>query len=504
MASNHPELAAAAAEASLRDSSSGEYIGKDTSVRASVSIVSVDGNSEYWLRVASNTADRVWSRTQITENGDLDPYFNMEYLTFAFTDDSNSRKRWRLRFKTQREVMNFVHKGFIPALLGVQYHFSPENIGLDEVTAGIEDLSMEGTELEGSELSQRTRESSQEEHAENGDRGDEQDEVERAQNEFLTIGYSWLRSFVVERPQIDSYEEFPLQRPVYSTNISNIETLRTRSSNGNKVMFCNAKFLRHDDHPARLYRIEPESRDRSVRRWRVYEYKITDTFTLRKTFHRNFLGCSYNRFYKDEPASSRSDAPSFPVLKKSIHPNGFSALCKAESGYVAVAYKNDIRLFSGVSHIAKTHLPAIHPNLVSFSALDISDDGSWVVITCDTFLLLIDVRHTPGGELGFEKRFANGKKPKARQLALNETDLRRDGMNGVSLSPAKFARSSEREGTVVISTTGPYTIRWNLKKVLKGWRRPYGLQSTTYVSTAEDSTNDNLKNVVIALPLSFQ
>jgi VID27 C-terminal WD40-like domain len=160
----------------------------------------------------------------------------------------------------------------------------------------------------------------------------------------------------------------------------------------------------------------------------VEDWKIRDDISLRAfgperkfaqmTPEQTLLGVSHNALFRIDPRLSGNK------LVESQHQqytskNQFSAMATTESGFIAVASeKGDIRLFDRVGIRAKVTLPALGEPI---TGLDVSADGRWVLGTCTTYLLLIDVVIKDGkyeGELGFKRSFGKDVKPRPRRLQL--------------------------------------------------------------------------------------
>jgi hypothetical protein len=131
--------------------------------------------------------------------------------------------------------------------------------------------------------------------------------------------------------------------------------------------------------------------------------------------------------------------------------NDFSAAATTESGKLAVASnKGDIRLFDQIGKNAKvrgsihfraahqqTALPALGDPIIG---VDVSADGRWLVATCKTYLLLIDLLIGDGrykGSLGFDRSFPADSKPIPRRLQLRPEHVAYM-KNPVSFTPAKY------------------------------------------------------------------
>jgi hypothetical protein len=160
-----------------------------------------------------------------------------------------------------------------------------------------------------------------------------------------------------------------------------------------------------------------------VEDWKIQEDMSLKAFGPESKFaqttpEQTLLGVSHNALFRIDPRLSGNK------LVESQHQqykskNEFSAIATTEAGFIAVASeKGDIRLFDRVGIRAKVTLPALGE---AIRGLDVSADGRWVLATCDTYLLLIDVLIKEGkyeGQVGFVRSFGKDVKPRPRRLQL--------------------------------------------------------------------------------------
>jgi len=190
-----------------------------------------------------------------------------------------------------------------------------------------------------------------------------------------------------------------------------------------------ALVLQNPDDPSSLYRMDLEV-GKIVEDWKIHDELALKAFGPESKFaqttpEQTLLGVSHNALFRIDPRLSGNK------LVESQHQqykskNQFSALATTEAGFIAVASeKGDIRLFDRVGIRAKVTLPALGE---AITGLDVSADGRWILATCDTYLLLIDVLITEGkyeGQLGFQRSFGKDVKPRPRRLQLKYLSILR-------------------------------------------------------------------------------
>jgi len=180
--------------------------------------------------------------------------------------------------------------------------------------------------------------------------------------------------------------------------------------------------LQNAQDPSSLYRMDLEV-GKVVEDWKVHDDISLKAFGPESKFaqmtpEQTLLGVSHNALFRIDPRLAGNKLVE-TQHKHYVSKNKFSALATTEAGYVAVASeKGDIRLFDRVGIRAKVTLPALGEPI---TGLDVSADGHWVLATCSTYLLLIDVRIKEGkyeGQLGFQRSFGKDVKPRPRRLQL--------------------------------------------------------------------------------------
>jgi VID27 C-terminal WD40-like domain len=180
--------------------------------------------------------------------------------------------------------------------------------------------------------------------------------------------------------------------------------------------------LQNPTDPESLYRMDLEV-GKVVENWKIRDDMSLRAFGPESKFaqmtpEQTLLGVSHNSLFRIDPRLSGNKLVE-SQNQQYISKNQFSALATTEAGYIAVASeKGDIRLFDRVGIRAKVSLPALGEPI---TGLDVSADGRWVLATCSTYLLLIDVRIKEGkyeGQLGFVRSFGKDVKPRPRRLQL--------------------------------------------------------------------------------------
>jgi len=146
---------------------------------------------------------------------------------------------------------------------------------------------------------------------------------------------------------------------------------------------------------------------------------------------------------------------------------------------------------------AKTSLPGLGNPIVG---IDVTEDGSWILATCKTYLMVIPAK-LPGGTTGFEKSMGQAK-PIPRRLQLKPEDISKMG-GQVNFTPARFnttAQSGVQDERSIVTSTGPYLISWNFRKVKQNILNEYQIRKYDSVIVADQFKFGEDRNIVVAMP----
>ncbi|CAN3479709.1 vacuolar import and degradation protein 27 [Diutina catenulata] len=184
--------------------------------------------------------------------------------------------------------------------------------------------------------------------------------------------------------------------------------------------------------------------------------------------------------------------------------NRLSVLTTTEQGYTAVGSDNgDIRLFDQLGKNAKSRLPSLGE---PYTGLDVSADGRWLLATCRSFLLLMDLKIGGGqkneGSLGFTKYFDADKKPVPWRLQLRSADavaIARRTRKPVEFTRAQFNAGSGAKESRIVTSAGPFVVSWALKDVLRGRDDIYTIHESGGPVVADSFRFGSNKEVIYTL-----
>lgn len=517
----HPQsrqiLAEEIGELHLFDFQSGSFIMQDPLVKATVSEV---GKWEYWLQITGEKRD--WLGQAVV--ADINPVFNFEYLSFIFNayTPNGEAYSWLLRFKNQETVVRF-QEGLMQALWEQLNEIKwTKNTEADReyVLETFQDLTMEDVKPEEEEEEEEPEVLEDDgQRSESYDTDEEEDDVvtrpdDGNVNSQLAVGYKDDRSYVVRGSKIGVFKHTPNNHLEFSTNISRVETPKGKLFKPKKVMLHAEDrnlILQNENDPNSVYQMDLEY-GKIVDEWKVHDDIPINSFVPSSKFsqmtgEQTFIGMSGNALYRVDPRLAGNKLVD-AELKQYTVKNDFSAAATTEKGHIAVASnKGDIRLYDKLGKIAKTALPALGDPMIG---IDVSADGRWILATCRTYLLLIDALQKEGkneGKLGFEKAFAKDSKPQPRRLGLTPSHVAQfQHETGIPLSftPARFNTGEGTNETSIVTSTGPFVVTWQMKKVLKGNKDAYNIKRYTEEVKADNFKYGTDKNVIVALPNEVQ
>ncbi|ORX95192.1 cytoplasm protein [Basidiobolus meristosporus CBS 931.73] len=465
---------------------------------------------EYWLSVEGD------GRPYISQpiGSDMNPVFSNEHHSFiwCYTDDNGYVYSWSLKFTDAQEEQIFI-ESFGRCMYETLNQQNFSKVKSDDqkyiTEAYQEDVEMADAFSESDEESSRSEDEDEEEEEE-----EEEEEVEVRStsagkgidsNSQLAVGYKHDRSFVVRGDKIGVFKHTDDDQLEFSTTINNVST-----PNGKK--FAPSKVMLHEEDSSMvlmdpkenhsLYKMDLEY-GKVVEEWPVHEFIqcsniMPDTKFAQLTPQKTLVGMSHNAVYRVDPR-----LPHYKMvdsqLKQYVTKNDFSCATTTENGQIAVASnKGDIRLFNKLGINAKTALPPLGDPIIG---IDVTASGRFIVATCKTYLLLIDtmIKSASTPTYGFEKSFPKNEKPVPKRLQLKPEHVAY--MNEpVSFTPAKFNTSEGEDERTIVTSTGPYVITWNFRKVKQGKLDDYQIKRYTDTVVADNFKFGEDRNIVVALP----
>jgi len=157
----------------------------------------------------------------------------------------------------------------------------------------------------------------------------------------------------------------------------------------------------------------------------------------------------------------------------------FNKLGTSNQGYIATGSTDGvIRMYDTLGKKAKTLLPGLGS---SIEHVEVSGDGKWLLCTCKDYLMVVPTV-VPGTErTGFQGRGMGKQKPRPYVLRLKPSDIAKYKLSHVHFTPAHFDSGDDSifEENWIVSSTGPFIVKWNFRKLKKsGIVNSYSIRRT--------------------------
>ncbi|KAJ1917553.1 Vacuolar import and degradation protein 27 [Tieghemiomyces parasiticus] len=324
-------------------------------------------------------------------------------------------------------------------------------------------------------------------------------------NSLLAVGYKHDRSFVVRGDKIGVFRHTPDDSLEFDTTISGLESTTGRTLDPSKVMLHqedSSLIIMDKTDRSHLYRMDLEY-GKVVEDWHVHEQIPTVNIAPSSKFaqttgQQTLVGLSGNALYRIDP---RLAGQKFVAEEAKTYAtkNKFQSLATTEAGHIAVgSEKGDIRLYTKLNQVAKTLLPALGDPILG---IDVTADGRFVVATCRSYLLLLDtvIASDGAGRTGFTRSMPARERPIPVKLQLDPKHVAYMGMP-VTFTPAHFNTGGTDRERRIVTSTGPYVITWNFRRVLQGHRYDYHIKKYADNVVADNFRYGKSRAIVVALP----
>jgi len=187
-----------------------------------------------------------------------------------------------------------------------------------------------------------------------------------------------------------------------------------------------------------------------------------------RTDNQCFKLCTKNAYMTIDPRT-KEKAVHDQIFQMKTNPD-FSTMCTTGKGHWAIGSADgSIRMYNK-SVRAKTKLPGLGKKIKN---IEVTEDGCWLLATCEKYLLLVNTTMPDSEKLGFEVRMGK-KKPKPYKLRLKGSDMQMLGISpqNISFTKARFNVGENQEKWIVTST-GRFVIKWNFSRAKLGYTQDY-------------------------------
>lgn len=324
----------------------------------------------------------------------------------------------------------------------------------------------------------------------------------------LAVGYKHDRSFVSKGSSLGVFKHTEDDRLEPYTVIQS----GFRTMSGSKSSFVPSKMMLHQEDSSLLL-MNPDDRQhiykmdlevgKVVEEWQIKDdVPVTNILPSAKysqmTNDPTLIGINDSSLFRIDPRISGPNKRVDDESKSYVVKNRFSCGTTTGKGELALASaKGDIRLFNKLDKRAKTLLPGFGDPIIG---IDVTESGKWIIATCKTYLLLINTEIEGTDALGFSKSLmGQDRQPKTTvRLQLKPEHVAYMG-TPVSFTPARFS-TGESEERSIITSTGPYVVSWNFRRVKQGKLYEYQLKRYSDTIVADNFRFGQDRAMIVALP----
>ncbi|KAF9193546.1 hypothetical protein BGZ51_009541 [Haplosporangium sp. Z 767] len=338
---------------------------------------------------------------------------------------------------------------------------------------------------------------------------------DNSKNSQLAVGYK-DRSFVLRGNKIGVFSHNDRDGLDFNTTIKNISDSRGRELRPSRVVLHEQDTAMVMMDPRNLntaYKMDLEY-GKVVEEWEMPGTSgvlnlIGSSKYAHLTSSKTMVGHSQTAMFRVDPRLSGSKIVQ-EEFKQYARGNDFTCVATTDNGSVAIAgAKGDIKLLNAIGKNAKTALSGLGDSVIG---IDVTANGQYVLATCKTYLLLIDVLNPKNRTLGFDASFPASEKPQPVKLHLRPEHVCAM-REPVSFTPARFNTGVNELEKAIVTSTGPYVITWNLRRVCLGHYEyqikkyadnvvadnfKYGQDRSIFVTLPDDVTSLQKKNLLNA------
>ena len=204
-----------------------------------------------------------------------------------------------------------------------------------------------------------------------------------------------------------------------------------------------------------------------VNEWKTDKTSISDICPLKRngqtTDEKVIYGVNPKSvFTLDERVNNKNNIADIKTYQTKTHAN--KIISTGEGQFVTGGEKGDLRFYDRIGIKAK--------NLISLYGdpirhIEISSDDQYLLLTCDKYLLLINVTDKNGEDNAFKHTIKLDDRREPVTLRLNTKDIAKYDLQDRAFTPARFDLNESGVNNIITSM-GEYIIIWNYNDIRKG------------------------------------
>ena len=255
--------------------------------------------------------------------------------------------------------------------------------------------------------------------------------------------------------------------------------------------------LLDENNPYVLYQYDLP-KGKIVNEWKTDKTSISDICPLKRngqtTDEKVIYGVNPKSvFTLDERVNNKNNIADIKTYQTKTHAN--KIISTGEGQFVTGGEKGDLRFYDRIGIKAK--------NLISLYGdpirhIEISSDDQYLLLTCDKYLLLINVTDKNGEDNAFKHTIKLDDRRGPVTLRLNTKDIAKYDLQDKAFTPARFDLNESGVNNIITSM-GEYIIIWNYNDIRKG-KKNYKIKK------ADDLVIDNYfkvgrgNKIIIGMP----
>ncbi|KAF9915200.1 hypothetical protein BX616_006693, partial [Lobosporangium transversale] len=443
----------------------------------------------------------------------MNPVFSPSNRSFIWNyfDEQHNVFSWLIRFPTEAALKEFQD------VFGECMYETLNQSSWDKVPEADQDYmiktyqdeaeTLEDEEENEEDVYSNDGESDNDEEHDN-EEGEEEDvekevfQKDAAKNSQLAVGYK-DRSFVVRGNKIGVFKHDDRDGLEFSATIKNVSDSKGKAINPHRVVLHEqdtAMVMMDSRNLDTAYKMDLEY-GKIVEEWQMPGTSgvlnlVGDSKYSHLTDKKTMVGHSQNAMFRIDPRLSGSKIAT-SEFKQYAKGNDFTCLSTTDNGSIAMAgSKGEIKLFNSIGKNAKTALPGLGDPIIG---IDVTGNGRYIIATCKTYIMLIDVLNPGNKKLGFDASFPAKDKPRCIKLHLRPEHVA-TMKEAVSFTPARFNTGKNEEEKTIVTSTGPYVITWNFRRVKNGHYNEYQIKHYSDNVVADNFKYGQDRSIIVALP----
>ncbi|KAJ3207961.1 hypothetical protein HK099_000162 [Clydaea vesicula] len=328
-----------------------------------------------------------------------------------------------------------------------------------------------------------------------------------AKNSQLIVGYKEDRCFVVRGDKIGVFKNTE-DNLEFSTTITNVRTMQNQNFSPKNLMLHRKDSQLLMKRPGDDYTIHKMDLEygKIVEEYKANDMPILD-FTPTKKYSQTsledtFIGFNNKSIFRLDPRVSGEHKVVTEENKNYITNYNFTAAATTGNGELVVGSETgELRFYNKLGNNAVNRLIGLGEPILG---VDSTENGKYLIATCKDFLIFVatevqDKKNCFTSTLKLENR------PKQVRLQLKPEDVQNMKHQGpISFTKARFNQGVGLEEKSIVTSTGPYVVTWNFRRVKQGKLYDYRIKCYTEEVVADNFKFNQDQNIIVALPQNVE